>query len=164
VLISEAVVAEVVVVIANAELSELDEASLPLLRQLFLARRASVGGRRIHCFEPGPGSPARRTFTRRVLERSERELERHWLEQALAGGPPPPREIADEAALVKHVAKRPGALAYLEWQTLKRLPAAGVKVIRLRHEGRSLGPDDPAYPLRIRAPQAPGPAGRNTRE
>ena len=147
--------------IANAQLEALDEATLPLLRQLFLGRRTSLGGRRIHCFEPAPGTPLRRAFARLVLERSERELERYWLEQALSGGPPPPREVASERALVESVAARRGALAYLGWEAFSRLPQDGVKVIRVKRGDRSLGPLDPGYPLRFEAPKAAPPAGRN---
>lgn len=116
---------------------------------------------RVHCFEPPPGTPLRRGFARLALASSERDLERYWLEQALSGGPLPPRETASEAELVRRVAARRGALGYLAWETLKRLPREGVKVIPLRHEGRRLGPDDPAYPLRIPGAQGPGPARRN---
>jgi hypothetical protein len=152
---------DAIVVIANEELPALDEATLPLLRQLFLGRRTSVAGSRVHCFEPAPGTPLRRAFARLVLERSERELERYWLEQALSGGPPPPREIASEAALVRRVALRRGALAYLAWDAFARLPHDGVRVVRVRDGDRLLGPEDPAYPLRLAAPQAPRAAGRN---
>ena len=148
-------------VIANAELEGLDEASLPVLRQLFLGRRTTVDGGRIHCLEPAPGTPLRRAFARIVLERSERDLERYWLEQALSGGPPPAREIASDAELVQRVALRRGALAYIGWDSFSRLPRDGIKVIRLRDGDRLLGPDDPAYPLRFAAPQAPRPGGRN---
>jgi hypothetical protein len=156
--------ADAIVVIANAELAELDEASLPLLRQLFLGRRTSVAGSRIHCFEPAPGTTLRRAFARLVLARSEREVERYWLEQALAGGPPPPREIASDAELVRRVALRRGAVGYLMWQAFTRLPHDGVRVVRLRDGERLLGPEDPAYPLRVPAPQAPSAAGRNDAE
>lgn len=159
-----ALAAEPIVVIANAELDGLDEATVPMLRQLFLGRRSSVAGRHVHCFEPAPGTPLRRAFARLVLERSERELERYWLEQALSGGPPPPREIASEAELVQKVAGRRGALAYLGWEAFSRLPRDGVKVIRVREGDRLLGPEHPAYPLRFAAPQAPGPGGRNEGE
>jgi hypothetical protein len=152
------------VVIANAELDGLDEATVPVLRQLFLGRRTSVEGGRIHCFEPAPGTPLRRAFARIVLERSERDLERYWLEQALSGGPPPPREIASDAELVQKVADRRGALGYHGWEAFSRLRRDGVKVIRVRDGDRLLGPEHPAYPLRFAAPQAPGPGGRNREE
>jgi hypothetical protein len=155
---------EAIVVIANAELAELEEATLPLLRQLFLARRTSVAGTRIHCFEPAPGTALRGAFARLVLERSERALERYWLEQALLGGPPPPREIASDAELVRRVAARRGALAYLAWESFARLPRDGVRVVPLRDGDRLLGPEDAAYPLRFGAPQAPGAAGRKAPE
>jgi hypothetical protein len=145
------------VVIANAKLAELQELTLPLLRQLYLGRRTRVEGRRIHWFELPPGNPAHRSFTRLALERSERELERYWLEQALAGGPLPPREIANAEELVRRVATREGAVAYLGWETLRRLPQTGVKVIPLRVGEQRLLPDDPGYPLRGRGPPAPAP-------
>jgi hypothetical protein len=142
-------------VIANAELAQLDEATVPMLRQLFLGRRTTAAGSRVHCFEPAPGTPLRRAFARLVLERSERDLERYWLEQALSGGPPPPREIGSDAELVQRVATRRGALAYLAWDSFARLPRDGVKVIRVRNGDRLLGPQDPGYPLRFTAPEAP---------
>jgi hypothetical protein len=150
-----------IVLIANAELAEPLELSLPVLRQLFLGRRSSLEGMRIHCFEPPPGTTLRRAFARLVLEQTERGLERYWLEQALTGGPLPPRELPSEAELVRRVAARRGALAYLGWEKLKQLPRDGVRVVPLRHEGRLLGPDDPAYPLRTRGAQERDPAGRN---
>jgi ABC-type phosphate transport system substrate-binding protein len=155
---------DAIVVIANAELAALEEASLPLLRQLFLGRRTQIGDSRIHCFEPAPGTALRRAFARLVLARSERELERYWLEQALGGGPPPPREVAGDAELVQRVASRRGALGYLAWEAFSRLPHDGVRVVRLRDGTRLLGPDDPAYPLRFGAPQAAPPAGRKNAE
>jgi hypothetical protein len=149
------------VVIANAQLEALDEATLPMLRQLFMGRRTSLGGQRIRCFEPAPGTPLRRAFARIVLERSEREMERYWLEQALSGGPPPPREISSERELVERVASRRGALAYLGWEAFSRLPQGGVKVLRVQRDERSLAPLDPGYPLRFEPPKAAPPAGRN---
>jgi hypothetical protein len=146
---------DAVVVIANAELEEIEELSLPLLRQLYLGRRTRVDGRRVHWFELPPGSPAHRSFARLALEYSEPDLERYWLEQALSGGPLPPREIGSPGELLRRVATRQGALAYLEWETLQSLPRTGVKVIPLRVGERRLLPDDPAYPLRSREPPAP---------
>lgn len=146
---------DAIVVIANVELAEIEELSLPLLRQLYLGRRTRVEGRRIHWFELTPGSPAHRSFVRLALELSERELERYWLEQALSGGPLPPREIPSAGELVRRVATRQGALAYLEWETFRSLPQTGVKVVPLRVGERRLLPEDPAYPLR--SPEPPGP-------
>jgi hypothetical protein len=146
---------EAIVVIANAEFAGLDEVTVPMLRQLFLARRSNVAGTRVYCHEPAPATPPRQVFARLVLKSSERELERYWLEQALSGGPPPPREIGTDAELVRRVALRRGAIGYLGWEAFARLPRDGVKVVRLRDGDRLLGPEDPNYPLRIAAPRAP---------
>jgi len=142
--------ADAIVIIANAGLGELDELTLPVLRQLYLGRRTRVAGRSIHFFEPAPGSVARRAFARLVVQLSERDLERYWLEQALSGGPLPPREIASAEELVRRVAVRQGAVAYLEWEAWQRLPQRGVKVVPLRVDGRRLLPHEPDYPLRAR--------------
>jgi hypothetical protein len=143
------------VVIANAELAELEEATLPMLRQLFLGRRSTVAGIRVFCFQPAAATPLHRAFARLVLQSSERELERYWLEQALSGGPPPPREIGSDADLVRRVAQRRGAIGYLGWSAFSRLPRNGVKVVRLRDGDRLLGPEAPDYPLRFTVPPGP---------
>jgi hypothetical protein len=148
---------DAIVVIANAELAELEELSLPLLRQLYLGRRTRIDGRRVHWFELPPGSPVHRDFAKLALELSERELESYWLEQALSGGPLPPREVGSAAELVRRVAARPGALSYLGWEALQGLPRAGVKVVPLRVGEARLLPGDPGYPLRQRAPATPRP-------
>jgi ABC-type phosphate transport system substrate-binding protein len=145
-----------IAVIAHAELEELEELTLPLLRQLYLGRRTRLEGRRIHWFELPPGSATHRSFVRLALAHSERDLERYWLEQALSGGPLPPREVGSAGELLRRVATRPGALSYLEWETLRTLPQTGVKVIPLRVGERRLLPDDPGYPLRDRGKPAPG--------
>lgn len=147
--------------IAHAELAGLDEVSVPALRQLFLGRRARAGDQRVHCFEPAPGSALHRAFARLVLRMSERDLERYWLEQALSGGPLPPREVESDAERVRRVAARRGGVAYLGWSALQSLPRDGVKIVPLRHEGRLLGPEDPAYPLRLLGAQEGEPARRN---
>jgi hypothetical protein len=145
---------ETVVLIAHADLSELEELTIPLLRQLYLGRRSRIGGRRLHWFEPPPGSDARRAFAQLALGRSELDLERYWLEQALSGGPLPPREIATAEELVERVAARKGAVGYLSWEALGRLPQHGIRVVPLRVEGRLLRPADPDYPLREHPPGA----------
>jgi hypothetical protein len=103
---------------------------------------------------PGPGSSARWRGA------SASSSATGW-RRALAGGPPPPREVASDAELVRRVASRRGALAYLAWDAFSRLPQDGVRVVRLRDGSRLLGPEDPSYPLRLAPPQAPRPAGRN---
>lgn len=149
---------ETVVLIAHAELEELEELTLPLLRQLYLGRRSGIGGRRLHWFELPPGSAAHRAFARLALGRSERELERYWLEQALSGGPLPPREVPTAEELVERVAGRRGAVGYLTWEAFQGLSGARVRILPILEGGRPRLPDDPGYPLRPRPP-APPPAG-----
>ena len=102
--------------------------------------------------EPPPGGTAHRVFTRLALGRSEQELERYWLEQALSGGPLPPREVPTAEEVVERVAAREGGVGYLTWETLERLPRAGVRIVPLWVEGQGLLPGHPDYPLRERSP------------
>ena len=127
----------------------LAEIPLPVLRQLYLGRRTRLAGRAVQCLHLPSGSAARSAFTRAVIGRSERTMERYWLRQALSGGPPPPRELEAGRALA-WVAGEPGRLGYVVWDG-GELPA-GVRVVKLVVDGRARGPADPDYPLRLPAP------------
>jgi len=139
-------------VVVSAEWEGMEEISIPVLRQLYLGRRTRLQGRRVRCVDLPAGSRARGAFTRSVIGRSERAVERYWLRQTLAGGPPPPREL-DAAAALAWVAREPGVLGYLEWN--ERAPPAGVRVLAIVVNGRALRPGDLGYPIRVPASPSP---------
>jgi len=139
--------AETIVLIAHADL-ELEGLTVPVLRQLYLGRRTRFDGKRLHWFQLPPGTADRRAFARLALERSERDLERYWLEQALSGGSLPPREFPSAEELVEHISARERAIGYLTWERFQGLQRAGVRVVPLWVDGEARFPGDAAYPLR----------------
>jgi hypothetical protein len=73
------------------------------------------------------------------------------LEQALSGGVLPPREVADEAAMIERVGKRRGAIGYVSWEALRAASSDRVRVISPEADGQPTRPGDPGYPLRPEA-------------
>jgi hypothetical protein len=136
------------VIVVSERWQGLDAIEVPVLGQLWLGRRTRLAGRRVECFDLPAGSPVRRGFSQSVLRRSERELERHWIEQALSGGPPPPREAASAREVVERVAARRGAIGYLDWDEFVELRPRGVRVVPVRVAGEPLFPNAAAYPVR----------------
>jgi hypothetical protein len=149
---------EPVVVIASAEWTEASEVSLAELRRIYLGRTTSLRGRRTKPFHLRSGAPARAAFSIAVLGEREETFEDYWIEQALRGGPLPPREVPNARALVREVARSPGAIGYLPRSDLVTegsggIPA-GIRVLHLRSTDGVLAPDDPRYPVRVAAPEA----------
>jgi hypothetical protein len=123
---------------------------LPVLGQLWLGRRTRLDGRRVECLDLPAGSAVRAGFTQSVLRRSERELERYWIEQALAGGPLPPRELGSAEEVVRRVAARRGAIGYLDWEDYLTLRPQGVRVLPVQVAEEAVFPPGAAYPVRWR--------------
>lgn len=146
------------VVVVVRDDSALESVSLPVLRQIYLGRRTSLGGQRIQCFDLPAGSPVRRGFGRSVLRQSERELRDYWVEQALRGGHLPPREVASPEAMVHEIARRRGAVGYLDWETFRALAPPGVRALALDAGGSILLPSHADWPIRY-APGAAAGAG-----
>lgn len=136
----------------------LQAASLALLRQLWLGRRTRLDGVRVLPLDLPAGGAARRGFVDVVIGQSERSLERYWLRQALAGGPPPPREVATEADVLRRVAAREGVIGYVGWDAVRPAPPGGVRVLPVRVGDRTLRPGEDGYPLRQSPASEPPPS------
>jgi ABC-type phosphate transport system substrate-binding protein len=147
---------EALALVVHAEWSGIESLSIPVLRQIYLGRRTRLAGRPVLCTDLPAGSLARTAFAREVLRLDERALDRYWLRQALAGGPPPPREVDTAAAVIARVAEVPGAIGYVPWRVVSSGPPEGTRILPLAVDGRLLAPADPAYPLRL--PQVVEPA------
>jgi hypothetical protein len=77
-------------------------------------------------------------------------LEDYWLEQALTGGPPPPREFSSAREIVDQVARRPNAIDFVDYGELIALDHSAVRIVRITDGDRSWHPEDAGYPVRHR--------------
>jgi ABC-type phosphate transport system substrate-binding protein len=140
---------EPVAVIVADDWEGFEAIDLASLRSLYLGRRTRWEGRRVRCFGLPPGSPSRSAFSNAVLGRSEEDLDRFWIEQALLGGALPPREVASPAEMIRAVRSTPGAIGYLPLESLRAAEAAGVRMLAIATDGAALAPPAPGYPIAV---------------
>lgn len=58
-------------------------------------------------------SPARRSFTKRIHQRTIASVQTWWQQQIFAGGEVPPPERASDAEILEYVRKYPSAIGYI---------------------------------------------------
>jgi hypothetical protein len=140
--------AEPLAIIVSSAWEDAHAIDLRDLRALYLGRRSSLFGERVHRIDLPPGSAARVGFSETVLGRTEADLERYWIEQALAGGALPPRQLQAPRDVVAAVRARPGTIGYLPVSELSGHPRDGVRVIAIAVDGVARHAGDPEYPAR----------------
>jgi ABC-type phosphate transport system substrate-binding protein len=86
------------------------------------------GGEIIHPVDRDEGSPLRRRFSDQVLQRSVEAVKSYWQQRVFSGDNVPPPELDSDAAVVRYVAKYPGAVGYVSAAS----SVDGVKVIPVR--------------------------------
>ena len=141
--------ADAIAVVAPKGLAEPAALSLQDLRALYLGNSRSFGGSSLTPSDHDASTRIYASFTQAVIGRSRRALENYWLEEILSGGKEPPRQIDGDPAVARHVATNPGTIGYVSWAWLESQKGLGVRIIKIRHKGRTLAPGDPGYPLRI---------------
>jgi ABC-type phosphate transport system substrate-binding protein len=77
-----------------------------------LKKRFWDDGEHIHPVNLSAGHPLRRAFSAQVLGRSPEELEGYWRDQYFHGVLPP-YVLASEEAVIRFVARTPGAIGYI---------------------------------------------------
>lgn len=106
-----------------------DSISLDALEEIFLKRTTRwEDGDHILPVDQPVDSPVREAFSNAVLDRSSRAVAAYWQQQIFSGRGVPPTELADEAAVLRYVSRRPGAIAYVSATARLR----GVKVLEVR--------------------------------
>jgi hypothetical protein len=123
---------------------------LSQLRAVYLGRRTELFGRRVKRIDLPSGSPSRAGFSRSVLGRREAALERYWIEQALAGGPLPPRQVSSVDDAIAAVQGHVGVIAYVPVSELALRHPEGIRAIPVIVDGVPRRPEDAAYPLHTR--------------
>ncbi|MGH0032472.1 MAG: hypothetical protein ACQGVC_21990 [Myxococcota bacterium] len=140
--------AEPLAIVVSSRWQGADAIELRDLREVYLGRRTRLFGASVRRIDLAPGSAARAGFSRSVLGRSEQDLERYWIEQALSGGALPPREVATPPDAVAAAEARVGTIAYLPASSLARLDADGVRILPILVDGVATRPGAPGYPAR----------------
>lgn len=64
------------------------------------------------------GTPLRAGFYKNLTGKSEAQVDAYWATLVFAGRMSPPKQLADENALIKEVANNPRAIAYVTRQPL----------------------------------------------
>ena len=74
-------------------------------------------------------SPIRRVFSNRVLERPPEAVRGYWLQRIFSGREVPPLELDSDAAVIRWVIARPGAVGYVSADT-NPAPAKALAITR----------------------------------
>jgi ABC-type phosphate transport system substrate-binding protein len=76
-------------------------------------------------------SPMREQFSRRVLQRSVREMGEYWVQQSITQGLAPPSTQKSAKAILRYVANVPGAISYVPVaeadETIKTIVVKGLQ-------------------------------------
>lgn len=86
------------------------------------------GGQLIQPVDLNSQSKLRARFSEQVLDRSVAAVRNYWQQRIFSGRDVPPPEVESESAVVKYVAKHPGAIGYVS----EKAELRGVKVLGLR--------------------------------
>ena len=111
-----------VVAASNSELASLSESSV---RQLYMGNTRSAGGFAVLLLDMPEGSTSRKSFYRRVADKSESQLKSYWARMIFTGRGTPPRQVGSAQEMVSTLKANPGMLGYLEERDLQ----PGLKVL-----------------------------------
>ena len=73
------------------------------------------------------GSAVRDEVSRKILGRSVQAVRTYWLQRIFSGGQTPPLELPDDQAVIRYVARTPGAIGYIA-AGLDPAPAKAIEV------------------------------------
>lgn len=138
---------EPLVIVVSSAWEEAKAIELRDLRAVYLGRRTRLFGARVRRIDLPAGSAARAGFSVSVLLRPEAALERYWIEQALAGGPLPPRQVNTPEEVMAAVRGRIGTIGYLPESALQGRHE-GVRALPVIVGGVARVASDPGYPVR----------------
>ena len=99
-----------------------------------LTKRTWSDGRTIIPYNHDPGTKPRVLFDRVVLDFTEQQSARFWIDFRIRGGGSPPRRVPSSALMVRVVARLPGAIGYVPYGT----PVDGTRVVARITNGRVL--------------------------
>lgn len=126
-------------VVVVASTSSINGLSLAELRRMYLGDPVDSGGRRLVPLNRAASTKERLAFDRLVLDMSEEEMARYWVDRKIRGQSGAPKAIDPADVHQRVVSKLAGAIGYVRLGELRN----DVKAVRID----GLAPTDRGYPL-----------------
>jgi hypothetical protein len=110
--LAPAVSAEVVVITNPSNSASLSESDV---KRIFLGKMKSFpGGGTILSVNQSAGSDVRKTFDKEALGKSPSQMKAYWSKLVFSGKGNPPKELANDAEVIKLVAENPAVIGYID--------------------------------------------------
>ena len=110
--LSQAVVAEVAVIVNPSNSSEVSKSDI---KRIFLGKNKSFsGGGKATVYYLAEGHAAREKFNKKALGKSSKQLKAYWSKLIFTGKGTPPDSIGEIADLIDIVSSEEGAIAYID--------------------------------------------------
>jgi len=109
---AQAVFAEVAVIVNPANGSAVDQTSAS---RIYLGKMKSFdNGTAVSPVSQAEGSAVTQEFNDKVLKKSASQLKAYWSKLVFTGKGTPPKALANDAAVIAHVASTPGGIGYVD--------------------------------------------------
>ncbi|VAW98894.1 hypothetical protein MNBD_GAMMA23-2140 [hydrothermal vent metagenome] len=102
-----------VVVIGNKSI-RIDSITTKQAKKLWLGKLKKLGGIKITVVDQTPSNPAFEIFYTSIVKKTPSQLKTYWAKVSFTGKAFPPKQLKDDAAIIKWVASNPGALGYVD--------------------------------------------------
>ena len=111
-ILAPAVSAEVVVITNPSNSAALSESDV---KRIFLGKMKSFpGGGTILPVNQSASSDVRKTFDKEALGKSSSQMKAYWSKLVFSGKGNPPKELANDAEVIKLVAENPAVIGYID--------------------------------------------------
>lgn len=117
------------VLVINDSLAGMSSVSSQDLKQLYLGKATSIGGKDVKLVGLDDANKAQEIFLKEVLSMGADELKNYWIQESLKGGGSPPRLMNNPASMIIFVSKKEGAVGYLSADEAK---SSGLKIVEVK--------------------------------
>lgn len=101
-----------VVIIGNKNI-RVDSITTEQAKKLWLGKLKKIGGIKITVVDQTAGNPVFEAFYNRIVKKKPAQLKAYWAKVSFTGKAFPPKQLKDDAAIIKWVASNPDALGYV---------------------------------------------------
>ncbi len=102
-----------IVIIGNKNI-RVDSITTEQAKKLWLGKLKKIGGIKITVVDQTAGNPVFETFYTSVVKKNPSQLKAYWAKVSFTGKAFPPKQLKDDAAIIKWVASNPDALGYVD--------------------------------------------------